>query len=546
MHNTATAGHREDQMITRHGPVAFAATLMIALCGVAVQATAQKAGGTLRIAHRDNPPSASIHEEATISTVMPFASVFNNLVSFDPATTQNTPDRIVPELATTWAWSEDRTQLTFKLRRGVKFHDGKPFTSADVKCTWDMLIGKTEAKLRKNPRAPWYFNLKEVTVAGEDEVTFHLERPQPSFLTFLAGHFSAVYPCHVNAAQMRTKPIGTGPFKFAEFKQNESMRVVKNPDYWKPGKPYLDAIEFTIIANRSTAMLAFTSGKVDMTFTAEVTVPLTKQVMQDAPQAVCKVQPTNTQANLLINRDKPPFDDARVRRAMILALDRKAFVDILGEGVFQSGGALLPPPAGIWGMSPEFLQTVAGYGPDIEKSRAEGREIMKALGYGPDKPLRIKVSTRNIASYRDPSVILIDHIKSVYIEGELEVLDTPVWYTRMTRKDYAVGMNVQGVGIDDPDVVFFETFGCKSERNYTNYCNPEVEKLFDAQSREFDNAKRKLMVWNIDKALQEDGARPVIYHGHAGTCWQPAVKGVNMAVNSIYNHWRFEDVWLDR
>jgi peptide/nickel transport system substrate-binding protein len=143
-------------------------------------------------------------------------------------------------------------------------------------------------------------------------------------------------------------------------------------------------------------------------------------------------------------------------------------------------------------------------------------------------------------------VILIDHLKRVHIEAELEVLDTPVWYTRLTRKDFQVGMNVQGVGIDDPDVVFFETFGCKSERNYTSYCNPEIEKLFDAQSREFDNAKRKLMVWNIDKALQEDGARPVIYHGHAGTCWQPAVKGVNMAVNSIYNHWRFEDVWIDR
>jgi peptide/nickel transport system substrate-binding protein len=519
---------------------------LLAFAGAAGAALAQKKGGTLRIAHRDTPPSASIHEEATISTVMPFASVFNNLVVFDPTTKQNLPDRIVPELATEWSWNDDRTKLTFKLRQGVKWHDGKPFSSADVKCTWDMLTGKTEAKLRKNPRASWYFNLEEVTTNGPQEVTFRLARPQPAFLTFLAGAFSPVYPCHVNAAQMRTKPIGTGPFKFVEFKQNESMKVARNPDYWKPGLPYLDAIEFTIIANRSTSILAFTSGKVDMTFTSIITSPLIRDIKADMPSAVCKMQPTNTQGNLLVNFEKPPFDNPKIRRALALALDRKAFNDILGEGVFQSGGAMLPPPGGIWGMSPEFLQTVAGYSPDIEKSRAEGRALMESLGYSAAKPLQIKVSTRNIPSYRDPAVILIDHLKTVHIAGELEVLDTPVWYTRLLKKDYAVGMNVQGVGIDDPDVVFYETYGCKSERNYTNYCNPEVEKLFDQQSRELDFAKRKLMVWNVDKALQEDGARPVIYHGHGGTCWHPAVQGIAMATNTIYNHWRFETVWLDR
>src|SRR4029079_4078527 len=116
----------------------------------------------------------------------------------------------------------------------------------------------------------------------------------------------------------------------------------------------------------------------------------------------------------------------------------------------------------------------------------------------------------------------------------------------MTRKDYQVGLNVQGVGIDDPDVVFFETFSCKSERNYTAYCNPELEKLFHQQSQTIDQAKRRELVWEIDKRLQEDGARPVIAHGKGATCWQPYVKGINMKVNSIYNHWRFETVWLDK
>jgi peptide/nickel transport system substrate-binding protein len=207
---------------------------------------------------------------------------------------------------------------------------------------------------------------------------------------------------------------------------------------------------------------------------------------------------------------------------------------------------MLPPPEGLWGMPAEFLATVAGYGADHEKQRAEGRKIMSALGYSADKPLQIKLSTRNIPAYRDQAVILIDHLKQVYIQAELEPLETAVWYNRMARKNFTVGMNVQGVGIDDPDVVFYETFSCGSERNYTNYCSPEIEKLFDQQSRMTDASARKKLVWEIDKKLQEDGARPVIQHDWGATCWRPEVKGVSLAVNTIYNHWRFEDVWLDR
>src|SRR3954471_21630338 len=128
-------------MMTRPFGLIAAALVLAASSLHSSTALAQKSGGILRITHMDNPPSASIHEEATISTVMPFMSVYNNLVVFDPESKQNRPDRIVPDLATEWAWSADGNDLTFKLREGVKWHDGKPFTSADVKCTWDMLLG---------------------------------------------------------------------------------------------------------------------------------------------------------------------------------------------------------------------------------------------------------------------------------------------------------------------------------------------------------------------------------------------------------------------
>src|SRR5882762_3985523 len=139
----------------------FIAASMAALfvAASAAGAPAQKAGGMLKVTHRDNPPSASIHEEATISTVMPFMSIYNNLVVFDPKSKQNAPDHIVPDLATEWAWNKDGTELTFKLRDGVKWHVGKTFTSADVKCTGEMVKGGEDSKLRKS----LFFNLNEVT-----------------------------------------------------------------------------------------------------------------------------------------------------------------------------------------------------------------------------------------------------------------------------------------------------------------------------------------------------------------------------------------------
>jgi peptide/nickel transport system substrate-binding protein len=223
-------------------------------------AFAQITGGILKIYMLDSPASMSIHEEATVVAQRPVMGVFNNLVMFDQHVQQNSLGSIIPDLAISWSWNEDGTDLTFPLHEGVKWHDGKPFTAKDVKCTWDLLTGKSSEKLRINPRKSWYRNLEEVTANGDYEVTFRLKRPQPAFLALLASGFSPIYPCHVAPRDMRGHPIGTGPFKFVEFKPNESIKLVRNPAYWKKDRPYLDGIDYTIIRNPSTAILALAAG----------------------------------------------------------------------------------------------------------------------------------------------------------------------------------------------------------------------------------------------------------------------------------------------
>ncbi len=520
------------------------AAAVAGIVGAAGAAHAQKPGGVLQMSHFDSPASMSLHEEATAAVNRAMMGVFNNLVMYRQDVAQNSQQSIVPDLATGWSWSEDGTELTFPLRHGVKWHDGKPFTAKDVQCTWDLLTGKASDKLRLNPRKSWYQNLEQVTVTGDYEVTFRLKRPQPSFLALLASGWSAVYPCHVSPREMRTHPIGTGPFKFVEFKPNEVIRVTRNPDYWKPGRPYLDGIEYPIIPSISTRILGFVAGKFDTIY--GVTIPLLKDVKAQAPQAVCEVIPTNVPRTLLVNRTVPPFDNPELRRAVALTLDRKAFIDIITLGQGDIGGAMLPAPEGVWGMPPEMLRTLPGYDPDVAKNRAEARRIMEKLGYGPNKRLALKVSVRNIPPARDPAVILIDHLKEIYIDGELEPVDTTVWYPKVMRKDFTVGLVVSENGLDDPDQQFYENFTCSAERNYGGYCNPELDRLIDRQSIEPDPEKRRQLVWEVERRLAEDNVRPVIFHPRAAICLQAQVKGLTLMVNSIYNGSRFEDIWLDR
>src|SRR4051794_30971865 len=523
-----------------------ASTAMLAVMLGTGAALAQKQGGVLRMPLITSPASMSIHEESTIAALGPMMGVFNNLVMFDQHVKQNSLDSIVPDLAESWSYSEDGKSLAFKLRQGVKWHDGKPFTAADVKCTWELVLGTAPDKLRVNPRKSWYRNLDSVTTNGDHEVTFHLKRPQPAFLSLLAAGWSPVYPCHVSPRETRTRPIGTGPFKFAEFRPNEVIKTVRNPYYWKKGQPYLDGIEWQIMKDQTTRNLAFIAGNSDVSSPYGTTVPLLDDVKAQRPDAVCVLTSTNVSRNLIVNPEKPPFDNPELRRAMALTLDRQAFIDIITQGKGDIGATMLPPPEGLWGMPPEMLKTLPGYATDVSKNRTEARKIMEKLGYGPNNRLSVTVSSRNISPYRDPAVILIDQLKEIYFDGVLEPVETANWFPKIYRKDFTVGINGTESGVDDPDQNFYENFVCGAERNYTGYCNPEVDKLVDQQSAEFDVEKRKQIVWKIERMLAEEGARPIVFYPRGGTCSQSYVKGLVTMANSIYNGYRMEDVWLDR
>src|SRR4029077_1681134 len=200
-------------MAKKFRALAAAGGVMMAMT-ISATVWAQKQGGILRQYMIDSPASMSIHEEATPVATRPVMAVFNNLVMFDERVPQNSLASIIPDLATGWSWNEDGTELTFPLRQGVAWHDGKPFTAKDVKCTWDLVAGKAGEKLRINPRKPWYRNLEEVVANGDFEVTFRLKRPQPAFLHVALGsriarvHQQGDHVCPGTQLRKQLEPLG--------------------------------------------------------------------------------------------------------------------------------------------------------------------------------------------------------------------------------------------------------------------------------------------------------------------------------------------------
>ena len=521
----------------------FKLIMAMVLATMMTNAIAQKTGGVLKRANDENPPSASLHEEGSNIVTTPFIPVFNNLVTFDPAKNISRPDALVPDLATSWAWSADNKTLTFKLRRGVTWHDGKPFSAADVKCTWDTVTEKRDAGWRKSPRKAWYSNLQEVVVEGDDQVSFRLNRPQPSFLGFFAAGWSVVYPCHVDGRQMRQKPIGTGPFMVRSFEPGKMIRLVRNPNYFKPGRPYLDGIDMPIISAPNTRILAFVAGDTDI-YTPSAT--LLAEVKAKLPDAICEVGLSYAYTQLVINRSIAPFNDVRVRRALALAIDRDAIIKVKGAGLDRLGGELMPPPEGAWGLDKADFASIPGYGPDLEKRREEARKLMREAGYGPDKPLTLVLSTRDVARYRDVSVLILDHFSKIYVKGEMKTIDTAIWTNMLAKRNYTVGVRSRGQALDDPDVSFYESFSCTSLNNVDGYCNKEMEALFEQQSAMVDQAARKKLVKEIDRKMQMDIVRPTITFAALPYCRRPYVKGYVPSLNNQYSNLRMEDVWLDK
>jgi peptide/nickel transport system substrate-binding protein len=506
-----------------------------------------KPGGVLRLVLREDLSQGfAIHETATNSVTWPAMPCYSNLVIFDQLKRVGRMDTIVPELAERWSWQDNYRNLVFFLRKNVRWHDGQPFTSKDVKFTFDLVREAKDAptKLRLNPRKEWYTNVEAIEAPDPYTVVFRLKRPQPSMIALLASGYSPVIPAHVPLAEHRSRCIGTGPFKFKEWKRGQSVELVKNPDYFVKGRPYLDGLRYIVIVERGTRVAALQTGQVDVAYPGDTTVSIAEQLRGAVPQMSFTETATNVSENLLLNTKRPPFDNVKVRRALSLAIDRRAYVKAVHSGSALVGAAMAPKPWGAWGLLEKDTQQLPGYGKG-EEGKVRARNLLAEAGYGPGNPLKVEMATRAIAIYLDFASFVISELKQVGVDASLKQIDTAQWHPMATRREFQIGANLTGLGVDDPDANFYENYACGSSRNYGDYCNEEVMRLIEQQSQETDAQKRLALVWQIQKKLEEDGARPIMGWRVDRFAHYPYVK--NLILNQVtYNCCRLQEVWLDK
>jgi peptide/nickel transport system substrate-binding protein len=506
-----------------------------------------KPGGVLRLVLREDLPQGfAIHETATNSVTWPAMPCYSNLVVYDQTKRLGRMETIVPELAEKWSWQDGYRNLVFFLRRDVRWHDGRPFTSKDVKFTFDVVREAAEApaKLRINPRKEWYANVDAVEAPDPYTVVFRLRRPQPSLLAMLASGYSPVIPAHVPLAEHRSRCIGTGPFKLKEWKRGQTVELVRNPDYFVKGRPYLDGVRYTVIVERGTRVAALQANQIDAAYPGETTIAIAEQLRGAVPGMVFTETASNVSENLLLNTKRAPFDNVKVRRALSFAIDRRAYTKTVHRGAAVVGASLAPKPWGIWGLLEKDLSQLPGYG-GAAAGRAQARALLAEAGFGPTHPLKVDIVTRAIAIYLDFSAFVISELKQVGVDATLRQIDTAQWHPMVTRREFQIGANLTGLGVDDPDANFYENYACGSSRNYGDYCNEAVGRLIDQQSRELDPQKRLALVWQIQKKLEEDAARPTMGWRTDRFAHYPYVK--NLILNQVtYNCCRLQEVWLDK
>ena len=535
-------------MIVTRCIAAVAMAALVILTATVSYGQTPKRGGSLTLRLREDLPQGfAIHESPTISTMWPAMPCLSNLVLFDPLKPVHSLETVIGELAERWSWQDDYKKLVFFLRSGVKWHDGQPFSSKDVVYTFNVVRESpgAPAKLRISPRRGWYANVEGIDALDPLTVVFRLKRPQPSLLLLLASGFTPIYAAHLPPATYRLGCIGTGPFKVKEWRKGEFIDYVKNPDYFVKDRPYLDGLRYQIIGERATATAALQSGRVDASFPGDTPKGIAEQLKAVAPSLVITPVGTSVLDHLIFNTRRPPFDNLKLRQAVSRAVDRRAYASAVYQGGAVVGGPMPPKPYGVWGMLDADLVAIPGHGGDPNAERTRARAALMEVGFGPNRPLKIEMLTRGLPAFLDLGAFIVGELKRAGIDVSLKQVESTQWFSLQARGEFDVGVDRTGLEPDDPDANFFEYYGCRSMVNYSGYCNEQIARLIEQQSQELDPKKRLALVQEIQKKLEDTGARPALAWRLDYFAVWPYVKNL-VPHHSLYGWGRMQDVWRDR
>jgi peptide/nickel transport system substrate-binding protein len=482
-------------------------TIAVAVLGLVAPAAAQdkpRLGGELIFAVPSEPPSYDGHREETFGVIHPVAPHYNTLMRVDP--NDKTGTKIVNDLAESWSAAKDGRTYTFKLRRGVKFHDGSEMTSKDVKASYDKIIFPPQGVA--SDRQGQYVVVEAVQAPDPYTVVFRLKWPAASFLSSVGSPWNFIYKADILAKDMRwyeKNIMGTGPFTFVEHVKGSHWVGKKNPNYWDKGKPYLDGYRAVFIRDSAAQVAAVRGERAHIQFRGFSPSERDSLVQALGPKITVQESPWDCALLVAMNHEKKPFDDKRVRRALSLALDRYQGSQALSKIAIVKEVAGVQVPGTPYATPPADLEKLAGYGRDVAKSRAEAKQLLKDAGV-PDG-FSFTFKNRGIPMPYEPvGVWLIDQWRQIGLNVKQEVVEAAQYYPQVLRPgNFEVAMDFQCGYIVEPDLDIYK-FQSKeiSPANYSRYTDKTLDDLFLKQSRAQDAEERKKYVRDFEKRLLDE------------------------------------------
>lgn len=515
-------------------------SLLVTGAGGALAET-PKRGGTLNFAVTAEPPNYDCHASQTFALLHPVSPMYSYLVKYDSS--QN--GKIVGDLAKSWTISEEGLTYTFKLHEGVKFHDGSPLNSADVKASFDRIANPPTAvvSLRKSA----FSTVTGIEAPDATTIIFKFDQPSASMLDNMASPFNCIY----SAAKIKDDPkfpeaniLGSGAFQFVEYVRGSHLATKRFEGYFRKGLPYLDGYK-AFFVKTSSVVPGMLGGQFDVEFRGR-TPSERDQIMNSADKDkwVLHEGPWATNDIVIFNTSRKPFDDPRVRRALSLAIDRWNGNEALSKiTIVKATGGMLRPGYE-YALPQSEIEQIPGYWRDIEKSRAEARRLLKEAG---SENLKFQLHNRTLAEpYTPVGVFLIDQWKRIGVTAEHSQVETMPYFGNLVDGKFEVALYPVTVPADDATAQHQSYLtNKKSPISYSRHNDTKLDDLWNEQSRTLDPAKRKAIVHDFERHLLNENYCLTVHWWQRIIVHHKKVKGWHMSAS----HFQGQDligVWLDQ
>jgi peptide/nickel transport system substrate-binding protein len=476
--------------------------------GAGAAPAAPRRGGTLNIGQDFGPQHFDPHKSTAWANTNITESIYDGLVQWSETETE-----LLPSLATAWTISRDGLEYTFSIRQGVRFHNGRPMTAQDVKFSLDrMRDPKSGSLLASN-----FVLVSSVDVVNPRTVKVTLSKRQATFLNFL----TEVYPIVPQEAvsDLATKPVGTGPFMLDQYVLNQYVRLVRNPGYWDRGKPYLDMVEFKILGDEASKESALRSKSVDMAWFRD---PRQADALAKAlPGMVSSPGIPSRWIGIRLNQCQKPYDDARVRRALSLATDRKTLIETVIPSRYGGHVGTVIAPSDRFYIKGDPMD-LPYYRSDVNKAK----QLLTEAGY----PDGISIDAYKVVAANQLDVDGAQVLKEQWAKANIKVTIVPMEVGQILR-DWFEGngrmVQVGGVWSSDPDAGLYGAFHSSTDQAKA-YCirDSVLDKLLEDGRTSVDLAKRTEIYQQAQRRIA-DRAHVLVLYGYPlrWEMWWDHVKG---------------------